>query len=308
MGTYDATPRIRDVLPSGWRAWWRFARKVWDEASQDHVILLAAGVGFFAFISTFPTLVAIALIYGLFSDPDKIAEQIDAIGGFLPEGAGQTLAAQLETLTGLSGQRFGFGLLISLATALWAASTATSNLLGAVNAAYDHTLRRSFAVRRALGLVMTLGGILFVLVAIAMIAVVPIVLAGLDLPDWTARVLWVIRWAGMVIFVGIALAVVYRVGPNRDGGRIRWASPGVIVATTLWIAASGLFSLYVGRFADYGSMYGPLSGVIVLLLWFWLGAAAALIGAEVNAEIDRRQSIAKAATEGTSEVMGETSS
>lgn len=296
MGTDGALPQVRDALPRGRRAWWRFARKVWEETSADHVVLLAAGVAFFAFISTFPTLVAIGLLYGLFSNPDEVAEQVDAVSDFLPEGADEPLTTQLEMLTELSSQGFGLGLVISLGTALWAASTATSNLLGAVNAAYDHTFRRSFARRRALGLLMTLGGILFIITAIALIAVAPVVFDALDLPEWTSPVLWIARWVGLVIFAGVAVSIVYRVGPNRPGGRMQWVSLGALVAMVLWVAASGLFSLYVGQFADYGSLYGPVSGVIVLLLWLWLGALAVLIGAEVNAEIERRRSIAEAAS------------
>lgn len=281
---------MRDALPDGRRGWWKFARKVWEETSKDHVILMAAGVAFFAFISTFPMLVAIGLLYGLFSNPDEVAEQVDAVSDFLPEGADEPLTTQLEMLTELSGQGFGFGLLISLGTALWAASTATSNLLGAVNAAYDHTFRRSFARRRAIGLVMTLGAIVFIIVAVALIAVAPAIFDLLDLPGWASPVLWIARWAGLVIFVGVAVTIVYRVAPNRPILGTRWVSPGTLVAMALWVAASGMFSLYVGQFADYGSLYGPVSGVIVLLLWLWLGALAVLIGAEVNSEIERRRS------------------
>jgi membrane protein len=300
-GNGDHTPGIRQVLPSGWRSWVRFAKSVWGEVSADHVILLSAGVAFFAFVSTFPMLVATGLIYGLFSDPDEVADQIEAISDVLPEGADELLTEQLEMLSEAAGQGFGFGVLIALGTALWAASTATSNLLGAVNAAYDHTLRRSFARRRALGLVMTLGGILFVIFAVTVIAVLPAVFDALDLPDWVSPVLWIVRWVGLVIAVVVALALVYRFGPLRSATKIQWVSVGAVVATVLWVVASGGFSLYVSQFADYGSMYGQLSGVIVLLLWLWLGAAAALIGAEVNAEIERRQTIAAEAAGGAAE-------
>jgi membrane protein len=289
-----ARPRIRDVLPSGPRAWVRFGRAVWREVSADHVILLAAGVAFFAFISIFPTMVATGLVYGLVSDPDEVAEQVEAISDVLPEGADELLTSQLEMLTEASQQSLGFGLFAALATALWAASTATSNLLSAVNAAHDHTLRRSFARRRALGLAMTIGGITFVTLAVGLIAVAPAVFELLDLPDWTSPVLWITRWIGLVITVIVALALVYRFGPYRSDTRIQWVSLGAVVATVLWIVASAGFALYVNQFADYGSMYGQMSGAIVLLLWLWLGGIAALVGAEVNAEVERRQDIATA--------------
>ncbi len=266
--------------------------------------LLAAGVAFFAFVSIFPALLATALVYGLVADPDEVSDQIETISDVLPEGARELVVTQLQLVAETSQRSLGIGLAIALVVALWGASTATSNLISAINASYDHTLRRSFVRRRALALLMTLGGIVFVSIAVALIAVLPVVVDALDLPDWVTSLIAVGRWAGLVIGVVVALAVLYRFAPFRAGTSLEWVSLGVIVAMVLWIAASAGFSFYVDRLATYGTTYGQLAGVIVLLFWLWLGALAALLGAEVNAELERRAAQAQAEAAGEPDRSG----
>ncbi|HEX6196604.1 MAG TPA: YihY/virulence factor BrkB family protein [Jiangellaceae bacterium] len=282
--------RTPDVLPRGRRDWWRFAKAVWHETSADHVLLLAAGVAFFAFISIFPALLATGLVYGLVTDPEQVEEQVREISDVLPEGAAELISNQLERLVTTSDESLGIGLIVALAVALWGASTATSNLIGAVNACYDHTIRRSFVRRRALAIAMTLGGIVFITVAVGLVAVTPAVIDALELPGWVRAFVQVIRWSVFVVGVLAALGVLYRVAPYRAGVDVRWTSFGAVVAMLLWVTASAGFSLYVSQFGtNYDSTYGPLAGVIVLMFWLWLGAIAALLGAEVNAELARRR-------------------
>lgn len=292
--------RALEVMPHSPRGWLQFGRAVWDETSADQVPLLAAGVAFFAFVSIFPALLATGLVYGLVADPEVVSRQIETISDVLPEGAREVVVAQLQLVANTSQRSLGFGLVVALALALWGASTATSNLISAVNASYDHTLRRGFVRRRALALLMTLGAIVFVSVAVGLIAVLPVVVEALNLPNWAMSLIAVGRWVGLLLGVIIALAVLYRFAPYRAGTGFEWVSVGAVVAMVLWIAASAGFSFYVDRLATYGSTYGQLAGVIVLLLWLWFGALAALLGAEVNAEVERRRSVGREVADATS--------
>jgi membrane protein len=103
------------------------------------------------------------------------------------------------------------------------------------------------------------------------------------------------RWIGLTVewpllvlfFVGL-IALIYRYGPDRDVPKWKWASPGVIAATILWMSGSGLFSLYVDKFASYDKTYGALGALLVLLIWLWLSAFVVLLGAEINGEAERQ--------------------
>jgi membrane protein len=101
-----------------------------------------------------------------------------------------------------------------------------------------------------------------------------------------APLLWLGRWPLLAALMMAALALIYRYSPS--GGRHRWRclSWGAVFATLLWLGASLLFSAYVANFADYADTYGALAGVVVMLLWLWLGAYAVLLGAEINAALD----------------------
>jgi membrane protein len=102
-------------------------------------------------------------------------------------------------------------------------------------------------------------------------------------------VVWnILRWP--VAFGGILLlnSAVYWLGPNRKPRNWKWLTPGSIVAGLIWLAASALFSLYTSFSSSYDRTYGSLAGAIILLLWLYYSAVALLLGAELNAELERR--------------------
>ena len=85
-----------------------------------------------------------------------------------------------------------------------------------------------------------------------------------------------------------ALAALYRYGPSRRRPRWRWVTPGSILTSVIWLAASVLFSWYVTNLGDYNETYGALGAVIIFMTWFWLPTTVVLIGAELNAETERQ--------------------
>jgi len=185
--------------------------------------------------------------------------------------------------------------------ALWSASGGAGYLLTAVNLAYDEDETRGFVRRKLLALGMTLGAIVFVLFAIALFA------AGAAIGDEVATpiriLLAAIRLVLAVVLITVALAVTYRLGPDRDAPRIRWVSAGAVVATVIWLIASIGFSIYVETFGNYAKTYGSLASVVVLMLWLWLTAYAVLLGAEINAEAE--QQTARDTTRGEPRPLGD---
>jgi membrane protein len=101
----------------------------------------------------------------------------------------------------------------------------------------------------------------------------------------------------------LALALLYRLAPDRDAPQFKWVSVGSVVATVIWIVASLAFSLYVDNFGSYGKTYGSLAGVVVLLLWLYVTAFIVLLGAEANAEAE--QQTVKDTTRGEPKPLGE---
>ncbi len=274
-----------DIPAAGWK---QVALRAWKEAKADNVPMLAGGVAFFAFLALFPAMIALISLWGLaVGGGERAARQAEQLTSNLPPEAGALISDQMETI-GSQQSGLGIGLAVSVLLALWSASGGTANLVKAVNLAYDEEETRGFVKTRGLALLLTLGAIVFVVVAVGLVAVVPPVLDNLGLGIVGTVAAQVARWVLLVVLVAVALAVVYRFAPDRDDARLSWVSQGAVVAGVLWIVGSIAFSLYVSNFGSYNKTYGAIAGVAVLLLWLYLTAYIILLGAEVNAEAERQ--------------------
>jgi YihY family inner membrane protein len=91
--------------------------------------------------------------------------------------------------------------------------------------------------------------------------------------------------------VGFLFALLYWASPNARQP-FRWITPGGILAVVVWVVASVAFAIYVANFGSYNKTYGSLASVIIFLVWLWLSNTAILLGAELNAELERSRAIA----------------
>ncbi len=283
--------------------WFQIVKRAFAEGKKDNVSMLAAGLAYFAFLALFPTLIAAVLLYGLLADPADVQRQVESFSSALPADAAGLLTEQMSAIASTSSSALGIGLVIALLGALWSASGGVSNLINAVNVCYDEEETRGFLKLRGLALMLTIGAIVFMALAVGLVAVAPAVLEALPLGIVGTILLQVGRWVLLVVLVMAGLAVVYRLAPDRDAPKFRWASVGAVVATVIWVIASVGFSLYVDNFGSYGKTYGALAGVIVLLLWLFISAYIVLLGAEINAEAE--QQTARDTTRGEDRPMGQ---
>ena len=285
------------------KGWLQVTKRAFKESTVDNVGILAGGVAYFAFISIFPALIAGISLYGLVADPATIAKQGAGVVAALPQEAQPLIRDQLTSIASTSGGALGFSLIISILLALWTASGGTGNLMAAINIAYDEDETRGFLKRRGTALVLTFGAIIFVLLTLALVAVVPALLNALNLGTFINILVQVVRWVLLVVLVIIALAIVYRVAPDRDAPQLKWTSVGALVAAGLWVLGSVAFSLYVNNFGSYNKTYGALAGVVILLLWLYLTSYIVLLGAEINAESEKQTK--QDTTKGPAAPMGE---
>jgi membrane protein len=267
---------------------WIILTRTWQRASKDNLSGLAAGVAFYALLSIFPTLTALVSLYGLVADPNMVARQVTTMEGVLPPEAVKLVATWIQIFVQGPPSRFGIGLIVSMLFAFWSAWSATSILMTAIHICYGDEEKRGF-VRFNLHAVALTGGLaLFGIVALVLIAVLPAALTFLPVPDAWGDVIALIRWPILAGIIIIALAIIYHYAPDRAEPKWQWVSWGAAVAATLWILGSVAFTTYVSKVGNYDRTYGSLSAVIILLLWLDLSVYITLIGAELNAEIDRQ--------------------
>jgi membrane protein len=273
-------------LPAaGWRdILWR----VKAEMAQDNLSLVAAGVAFYALLALFPAIAAVVSIYGLVADPQTVEQQLQSVSHILPQEARSIVEEQLKRVTASGSTALGLGAIVSLLLAIWSANKGTQSLITALNIVYDEDEKRGFIWLNLISLALTIGMFLFLIVCLAAIAALPALIGNLGLPEVVRQLAVWLRWPVLGVAFVAALAVLYRFAPSRDEPRWRWVSWGAVVATVLWLIASGLFSWYVSNFGNYNETYGSLGAVAVLMMWFWLSALIVLLGAELNAEMEHQ--------------------
>ena len=274
-----------DVPAKGWKD---VLARTRAEAKQDNVTLLAAGVAFYALLALVPALVALVSAYGLVADPSEVEEQVSELLGAAPAEVRDLVTSQLRSITEDAQTAVGLAAIISLVVALWSASSGVKNLIAAINAAYDEDETRGFVKLRTVSLIFTLGAVVFLVASFFLIAFLPSLLADTGLGDVARALVGALRWVALLVGMMVALSLLYRYGPDRDNAKWTWVSPGAIVATLLWLAASALFAVYTGNFGQYNETYGSLGAVVVVMLWLYLSALAVILGAELNAELERQ--------------------
>jgi membrane protein len=269
------------------KGWWQIVRRGLKEFSADQMPLMAAGVAFYAFLALVPTLIAATLVYGLVTGPEQAKQQVQSLTSVLPKDAASLVGNQMLDLATAKSSGLGIGLVVSLLLALWSASGATGNLITAVNVAYDEKDHRNFIKKRGLALFLTVGAIIVFVVTASLVAVFPAVASALGIGGIFRVGLEGLRWVVLLVVLMAALAVLYRLAPDRDDPKFKWTSVGAVTAVVIWVVASVVFSIYVS-FGGYNKTYGALAGIVILLMWLWLSIVAVLLGAEVNAEMEKQ--------------------
>jgi membrane protein len=186
------------------RAGWRDVLvRLKDAIREDRITLIAAGVAFYAMLALFPAMIVVVSVYGLVMDPEEIAAQVRTLG-VLPGDVRSILTGQLDALARAPSGRLSLSLAFGVLVALWSASAGMRALVTGVNAAYSEAETRGFVRLRGLAVLLTVGGSLVTV---------------------------------------LALAVVYRVAPSRKDARWQWLSWGSVAATGLLLVGSMLCSL-----------------------------------------------------------------
>lgn len=278
-----------DIPAQGWKD---IVFRIYANFNKHHITSVAAGVTFYALLAIFPAIAALVSIYGLFADAGTIQEHMNSLAGFLPGGAIDIIGEQIKRIAGSGGGVLGFGFFIGLAISLWSANAGMKAIFEALNFVYEEDEKRSFIRLNAMSLGFTLSAILFLLSALAVVVVIPIILNFVGFGQATAWTIANIRWPLLLIGTIFGLALIYRYGPSNSRPRWRWISVGSITAALLWIVGSMLFSWYVSHFGTYNKTYGSLGAAIGFMTWIWLSTIIILLGAEINAQAERQPVIA----------------
>jgi membrane protein len=265
-----------------------------NRATRHNIEILAAGVAFYAFLSIFPAMAGVLMVWGMFAEPAHIRDMVSVLRTVAPPQAFDLVVEQMVRISMGGPAGFTFGALVSLCLVLWSGSRAAFAMMSVLNVAYAVDKRRGFFASNFVAIRFTVVLGVFSLLSIMAIAAVPPILEALRLGAVVDALLRLLRWGVMIGVFCAGAAMAYRRTPvykrsRREGRRPPPVLPGAIVASVLWLAASIAFSFYLAEFNAYNETFGSLGAVAALLMWFWISAYAVGIGAELNVVIDQRR-------------------
>jgi len=259
---------------------------------KDKLGVWSAALTYFGVLSIFPALLVVVSFLGLLGESatDSLLKNLEQVA----PGPAQEILTNAITDLQDSGGASGVAFVVGIVAAVWSSSGYVAGFMDASNAIYGveegRGLTKALPVRVGLTLVlMVLAGLIAFSVALS---------GGLarevgdvvGLGDSAVNVWNLAKWPVLLVLVSLLLAVLYWGAPNVKM-RFRLLSPGSLLAVLGWLIASLLFAFYVANFGSYSKIYGALAGPIIFLLWLWITNICVLLGAELDAELERSRAL-----------------
>jgi membrane protein len=293
----EAPQRLHDLPNDDWSG---VLKRTYREYRADNLTDLAAALTYYGVLAIFPMLIVLVSILGLVGH-SATQPLIENLGKVAPGPAKEIFTGAIKNIQSSKGTA-GILFIVGLAAGLWSASGYIGAFMRASNIIWD--VREGRPIWKTIPVRLAVTLLTVVLLTVSAVAVV--LTGGLAKEagsligvGQSAVTAWdIAKWPVLVLLVGLMLAILYYASPNVRHPGFRWISPGSILAVLLWMVASAAFALYVASFASYNKTYGALGGIVVFLVWLWITNTVILLGAELNAEIERGRQIQAGAPAG----------
>jgi membrane protein len=254
---------------------------------EDDMMTYASAMSYHVFFALFPFIIFLLALLSFLNIPEFFDWILQRADTMLPPQAME----QVEEVVGeIQDQRRSGLLSFGMIAMLWTAGLALRSAMNALNRAYNVEEGRPIWKRYGLSLVYTLALMLLLILAAGFMIIGPQWMAALaDVVGLEEVVVTMWAWIRLpvaVVLLMLALGLVYYFAPNVKHP-LHLVTPGAVLAVLVWFLASLGFTLYVQSFTDYSATYGSVGAVIVLLFYFFISANAFLLGAEINAVIER---------------------
>jgi membrane protein len=275
------------------RAWPDVLKRTLREYKADNLGDLAAALTYYGVLAIFPMLIVVVSLLGLLGH-SVTQSLIQNLGKAAPSDARQIFTSAIQNI---QSHRSTAGVLfvVGLVLALWSASSYIAAFMRASNVVWDVEEGRPIWTTIPLRLAVTLVTVVLLTVTAAAVVFTGGLaqqLGNVIGVGHSAVSIWdIAKWPILLLVVALILAILYWAGPNVRQPGFRWVTPGGLIAVGLWVLASGAFAFYVANFSSYNKTYGAMASVIIFLVWLWITNTVILLGAELNAEIERGRQI-----------------
>ena len=251
-----------------------------------NVVVIAAGIAFYGLLTLIPVLTALVATYALFSDASEIESQVTEAAAALDDSTQELITEQMTNIVESMQGSATVVIIGSILLALFSASGTVQKLLAAIGTAYEHAEPRPGLMVRLLSFGFTAAAIVMVVVLLSLISAAPLILDRVDLGSGAELAIGLARIPLALLLFTIGLTVLYRYGPDRHP-RTPWWNPGAVVAGALFVLFALALSIYTSSVGGLPPSYGLLGSVAVLMIFLQLTAISVIIGAEVNAAVEK---------------------
>ena len=284
-------PGLRDLSRRDYVA---VVKRAGREALDDELTTFAGAIAYSTFLAI-PALLLLSLgLFSVLAGPEAVDTVLSKVATVVPSEAVTLIEDSLMRVT--ENQAGGIAMIaVGAVIAIWTATGAMTTVMTALNRMYEREETRGFLRKRLTALAM------FVLALVAFGLSFGLLVLGPELSGWVGEAVglesllswlwWAAQWPILIAGLLVAFAGILYLGPNVDHPKFSFITPGAVVAVLIWLAASGLFAVYVSMFGSYNKAWGTLAGVVIMLVWLWLSSAALLLGAETNAEAERSREL-----------------
>jgi len=293
------SPRPPVTTRDVWRAgrvlgFRRLLKRLWKRIYDYDLFSHAAELAYYFLLSLFPLLLFLATLFGyLATEGGELRTELEE---YIERVAPSYQIAKLlqGAVTGLTEERSGGKLFVGLLLSLWLASNGVAAIGRSLNVAYHLKETRHWLIQRLWAIVLVVFGSVLVTVSLFLVLfgqrLNTYLLESGVLGVFLSHLVGVLQWVVAFALVVFTFEVTYNFAPAVWQRRHLWLTPGAVVGVALWLGALVGLRMYLGWGSGedgsrYDVLYGSLGAVISLMFWFYLSAAAILVGGVVNGEI-----------------------
>ncbi|GAC1466446.1 MAG: YihY/virulence factor BrkB family protein [Isosphaeraceae bacterium] len=296
--------RLKAALSLGGLSTRELLMRTWNKVNEHEIMTRAAAVSFYAMLALVPFLaliltITVQLLPDITGQSDRstglgnmtTAELRDTLKVTFPNEAYLVVEDQIKRLQEQKRPSL-IWLLSGFAVTIWLASSLFVAVIDAMNRIYGVNESRSFVKIRLTAIAMTCIQAIILVGSLLVIVLWPQIVQSLGMSEPAALIATLVQWTVILFVVLSSFALTFFVGPDAEQ-HWEWITPGSVIGSLIFLAASFGFRLYVQHFADYDKTYGSLGGVMVLLFWFWISSLVVLTSAQINMIVEEASPLGK---------------